>query len=140
MTRYLWVAARKAEGFPVTAACDIVGIATSTFYEWADTEARGVSEADWQQAHLCDEIVNIHRDNDSTYGVPRIHAELVDLGWVVNHKKVERLMRQLGLQGVHKPATVRTTIPAGAEHPQVPDLIGRDFSTGAPGGGVRWSV
>ncbi|MCB1032200.1 MAG: IS3 family transposase, partial [Acidimicrobiales bacterium] len=60
----------------------------------------------------------------------------VDLGWVVNHKRVERLMRELGLQGVHKPASVRTTVPAGAEHPHVPDLIGRDFSVGAPC--TRW--
>ena len=95
-----------------------------------------MSEAHWQEAYLCDEIVNIHRDSDGTYGVPRMHAELVDLGWVVNHKRIERLMRELGLQGVHKPATVRTTVPAGAAHPSVPDLIGRDFSTGEPG--CRW--
>jgi hypothetical protein len=31
---------------------------------------------------------------------------------------------------------VRTTIPAGGEHPHVPDLIGRDFPVGAPG--CRW--
>lgn len=137
MTRYLWVAARKAEGFPITAACEAAGICTSTFYEWAATEAHGVSQADWDEAHVCDQIVAIHRDTDGTYGVPRIHAELVALGWVVNHKKVERLMRQLGLQGVHKPATVRTTVPAGGEHPQIPDLIGRDFSVGAPC--TRWA-
>jgi putative transposase len=87
----------NAEGFPVTAACAMAGISTSTFYEWADTAASGVSEAHWQEAYMCDQIVNIHKDTDSTYGVPRIHAELVDLGWVVNHKKVERLMRELGL-------------------------------------------
>jgi len=136
MTRFLWVAARKAEGFPITAACQIAWISTSTFYEWAHEQVHGVSEAHWQEAYLCDEIVNIHRDSDGTYGVPRIHAELVDLGWPVNHKRVERLMRELGLQGVHKPSKVRTTVPAGAEHPTVPDLIGRDFTTGTPG--CRW--
>lgn len=136
MTRYLWVTARKAEGFPVTAACEIAGISTSTFYEWAHAREHGPTEAQWEEISLCDEIVNIYEDNDGTYGVPRIHAELVDLGWVVNHKKVERLMRELGLQGVHKPATVRTTVPAGGEHPHVPDRIGRDFSVGAPC--TRW--
>jgi transposase InsO family protein len=136
MTRYEWVAARKAEGFPVTAACKMAGISTSTFYEWAQARVQGPTEAQWEEITLCDEIVNIYKDNDSTYGVPRIHAELVDLGWVVNRKRIERLMRELGLQGVHKPAKVRTTVPAGAEHPHVPDLIGRDFSVGAPC--TRW--
>ena len=56
--------------------------------------------------------------------------------WVVDHKKVERLMHDNGLQGVHKPAKVRTTIPASAEHPEVPDLLKRDFSTGSPD--CRW--
>ena len=31
---------------------------------------------------------------------PRMHAELRDDGWRVNHKRVRRLMRQAGLQGV----------------------------------------
>jgi len=136
MTRYLWVAARKAEGFPITAACKMAGISTSTFYQWAQARVHGPTEAQWEEITLCDEIVDIYNDNDCTYGVPRIHAELVDLGWVVNRKRVARLMGELGLQGVHKPATVRTTVPAGAEHPHVPDLIGRDFSVGAPG--CRW--
>lgn len=136
MTRYEWVAARKAEGFPVTAACKMAGISTSTFYEWTQARVQGPTEAQWEEITLCDEIVNIYKDNDSTYGVPRIHAELVDLGWVVNRKRIERLMRELGLQGVHKPAKVRTTVPAGAEHPHVPDLIGRDFRAGAPC--TRW--
>ena len=31
MTRYRWVAARKAEGFPTTAACDVVGAGRQAF-------------------------------------------------------------------------------------------------------------
>ena len=136
MTRYLWVVARKAEGFPVTAACAVAEISTSTFYEWDTLAEHGPSEQVVAEAYLVNEIALIHDDNDATYGAPRVHAELVDLGWVVNHKKVERLMHDNGLQGVHKPAKVRTTIPAGAEHPEVPDLLKRDFSTGSPD--CRW--
>jgi hypothetical protein len=36
----VWVAARKAEGFPVTAACTIAGMSTSTFYEWAQEQVQ----------------------------------------------------------------------------------------------------
>ena len=53
--------------------------------------------------------------------------ELRNRGWKVNHKRVERLMRVHGIVGVHKPAKLKTTIPA--EHdPPLPDLIGRRFA------------
>lgn len=54
---------------------------------------------------------------------------------MVNHKRVERLMRIRGIVGVHKPAKVRTTIPA-EDNPPMPDLIGRRFAPGAPD--VAW--
>jgi len=38
----------------------------------------------------------------------------------VNHKRVERLMRNNGIVGVHEPAKVRTTIPA-EDDPPMPD-------------------
>jgi transposase InsO family protein len=56
--------------------------------------------------------------------------ELRERGFVVNHKRVERLMRIHGIVGVHKPAKVRTTIPA-EDAPPMPDLIGRRFAPGA---------
>lgn len=60
---------------------------------------------------------------------------LANKGTVVNHKRVERLMRVHGIVGVHKPAKVRTTIPA--EHsPPLPDLIGRRSDPGMPD--VAW--
>lgn len=40
------------------------------------------------------------------------------------HKRVERVMAANGIEGVHKPAEVRTTIPAETS-PTLPDLIGR---------------
>jgi putative transposase len=57
--------------------------------------------------------------------------ELADRGHRVNHKRVERLMRVNGIVGVHKPAKVRTTLPAEL-YPPLPDLIERRFAPGAP--------
>jgi len=58
-------------------------------------------------------------------------AELQKRGWVVNHKRVERLMRIHGIVGVHKPTKVRTTTPAEEASP-LPDLVQRDFAPGEP--------
>ena len=135
MTRYRWVAARKAEGFPITAACKVAEVSTTAFDDWRRRGAAGPTDAECAEAALVAAIREIHDETDGTYGEPRMTPELRDRGWAVNHKRVERLMRVHGIVGVHKPPRVRTTIPA--EHaPPLPDLIGRLFDPGAPD--VAW--
>ncbi|MDH3682957.1 MAG: IS3 family transposase [Acidimicrobiia bacterium] len=126
MTRYRWVAARKAEGFPTTAACKVTGVSRPAFYDWLQSETAGPTNPELAEAQLVAEIRRIHDEFDGTYGEPRMTPELRARGWVVNHKRVERLMREHGIVGVHKPAIVRTTIPATENRP-VPDLVGRLF-------------
>jgi putative transposase len=131
MTRCVWVDSRRAEGFPVTAACSAAGIATTTFYEWAARYKAAPGERDLAAAYLVNEIVRIHRASNRAYGSPMVHAQLQRLGWVVNHKKVERLMRVNAIVGVFKPAKVRTTIPADDTF-EIPDLLKRRFAPGCP--------
>jgi transposase InsO family protein len=135
VTRYRWVAARKAEGFPITAACKVAEVSTTAFDDWRRRGAAGPTDAECAEAALVAAIRAIHDETDGTYGEPRMTPELRDRGWAVNHKRVERLMRVHGIVGVHKPPRVRTTIPA--EHaPPLPDLVGRLFDPGAPD--VAW--
>lgn len=131
MTRYRWVAARKAEGFPTMTACEAAEVSRQAFYDWVGREAAGPTDAELAEGELVAEIRRIHDDTDGTYGQPRMTPELRDRGFVVNHKRVERLMRVHGIVGIHKPPKVRTTIPA-EENPPVPDLVGRRFDPGAP--------
>nr|WP_275689473.1 IS3 family transposase [Nitrosomonas sp. JL21] len=49
---------------------------------------------------MIDQIMTIYRKSDGTYGRPRITAELADRGVRVNHKRVGRLMREVGIKGV----------------------------------------
>jgi transposase InsO family protein len=134
MTRVWWVDSRKAEGYPVAAACAVAGISTSAYYQFIAQE--GPSDRDFDDALLINAMVDIHRASDKTYGVPRMTRELADRGIDVNHKRVERLMRANGLAGVHRRRRVRTTIPA-EDNPPVPDLVGRRFNPGAPD--VAWA-
>lgn len=135
MTRYRWVAARKADGFPATMACAAAEVSRQAFYDWTARDAAGPTPAEEAEARLVAAMRAIHDDLDDTYGSPRMGPELADRGWHVNHKRVERLMRVHGIVGVHKPAKVRTTIPAEAA-PPLPDLVGRRFAPGAPD--VAW--
>jgi transposase InsO family protein len=52
------------------------------------------------------------------YGAPRITAELQDTGVAVNHKRVARVMRRFGVQGLRLRRRVRTTVadPAAVRH------------------------
>jgi putative transposase len=134
VTRYKWIAARKAEGFPITPACKIAEVSRQAFYDW---QRQLAAPTDFQviEAELVDKIRAIHADSDGVYGEPRVTAELARGEVVVNHKRVARLMRGHEIVGVHKPAKVRTTIPAEDSAP-MPDLIGRNFAPAEPD--VAW--
>jgi transposase InsO family protein len=54
--------------------------------------------------------------------VRRIHAELQRGGVRVGYKRVQRIMREMGLVRVHPKPRKRTTIPA-AMPSQLPDLV-----------------
>ena len=66
-----------------------------------------------------------------TYGAPRIHADLVDEGHGVGRKRVARLMRAAGLQGVTRRKGFRTTQPDRSA-PPAPDLVERQFKADGP--------
>jgi hypothetical protein len=52
---------------------------------------------------LLKQIQEIHEESRGTYGSPRVHAELVlGLGLPVNLKRVARLMREAGIQGLYR--------------------------------------
>ena len=42
-------------------------------------------------------IQTIYDDHKGNYGYRRIHLELRNRGFVINHKKVQRLMKLMGL-------------------------------------------
>ncbi|MEU0375494.1 IS3 family transposase [Streptomyces sp. NPDC006283] len=68
------------------------------------------------------------QESDGTYGAPRIAAELRDEGGlVVNHKRVARIMKAIGLEGLRLRRRHRTTVadPAAVK---APDLVSSDFT------------
>jgi putative transposase len=109
--------------------CRLLGVSTSGYYAWLK---RPVSAREVSDRALTEIIVKIWDDSDRAYGAPRIHAELVDdHGVGVGTKRVARLMRQAGIQGVSRRKWVRTTIRDEASRP-APDLVQRQFTATAP--------
>ncbi len=122
---YCFVDEQKAEGFPVERICEIAGVSTSAYYDWKNHRCRIVTIGELRERVLVAKIGTIHKDSGGTYGSPRVTAELHDLGQVVNHKRVERLMRIHDIVGYTPPKKIVTTIPYGAH--RIPDLVKRDF-------------
>lgn len=72
MTRYKWVLARKAGGFPITMACKAAGVSRQAFHDWRAKRAAGPTDAEIADAMLVAEIREIHSEFDGAYGQPRM--------------------------------------------------------------------
>jgi transposase InsO family protein len=129
VTRFQFVADHSPR-YGVKRLCQIVGVARSSFYHWRATMPARAARAE-ADAVLAQRIRAVHTASDGTYGVPRVTAELRDSGDRVNHKRVARVMRGIGLQGLRLRRRHRTTVPDPAAT-KAPDLIGRDFTAPAP--------
>ena len=103
--------------------CELVGLNRSTFYYLPATE----SEDNLLLMRLLDEQYM----RTPFYGWPRMTAYLRKQGYLVNHKRVQRLLGIMGLQAIYpKP---RTTI-AAREHKVYPYLLrGLDITHPEPG-------
>ena len=79
---------------------------------------------------LLSRIRLIHQRSYGTYGAPRIHAELCELGIRVGLKRVARLMRMASICGVSRRRAVRTTWRSNTDE-KAPDLVRRNFTAPA---------
>ncbi len=95
---------------------------TSGYYAWREREPS--ARALWDAA-LTERIRTIHTESRGTYGAPRIHVELSEQGIRVSRKRVARLMREAGLQGVHRRRRTRTTTrnPDSRRAPALPTCV-----------------
>jgi hypothetical protein len=81
---------------------------------------------------LLKQIRQIHHESRGTYGSPRVHAELtLGLGLPVNLKRVARLMRQAGIQGLYRRRRHGCTI-RDPDAQASADLVNRDFTADEP--------
>jgi putative transposase len=82
-------------------------------------------------AVLLEKIEMIHCNSRATYGAPRIHAELMDIGIHCRRKLVTRLMRRAKLRGCMRGRRMRTTHRLALRQ-VAPDLVGRNFASEEP--------
>jgi transposase InsO family protein len=113
----------------VAVACRVLNVSRSGYYEWKD---RPLSTREQDNELLLKHIKQIHAESRLTYGSPRVHAELtMGLGLPVNLKRVARLMRQAGIQGLHQRRRRGCTVRDPHAQPAA-DLVNRVFTVDGP--------
>jgi putative transposase len=114
--------------YGVEPICRVLPIAPSTYHA---AKGRPPSARALRDEELKAEIARVHQDNFGVYGARKVWRQLHREGIVVARCTVERLMGELGLQGVRRGKAHRTTTP-DVTASQPADLVKRDFSATRP--------
>jgi putative transposase len=109
-----------------------VSIAPSSYYA---AKTRPASARAVRDEHLKAEITRVHAANFGVYGARKVWAQLNREQIPVARCTVQRLMHDLGLEGVRRGRSRKTTLPGGAIERPV-DLLDRDFTAQTPD--QRW--
>ena len=119
--------------YGVEPICKVLPIAPSTYYTQAarrvDPELR--PNRAWRDDALCQEIRRVWDENKQVYGVRKVWKQLRREGYGTARCTVERLMRRLGLRGVIRGRTVKTTVSDKAT-PCPLDKVNRQFRAARP--------
>lgn len=103
------------------------GLSRSVFYY----HDKRLKEPD-KEAGLKAQVGELYERHKGCYGYRRLHLALRALGWVVNHKKVLRLMGEQGLKG-RVAGRKRYVAYRGEGHRKVANVLRRDFRACRPG-------
>ena len=107
----------------------VLGVSRAGYYAWA---SRPPSQRTLTDAYLAQQVRTIHARSRGTYGAPRVPAELrLGLDIHVSRKRVARLLREHGLQGIHRRRWQGTTRRDPQASP-APDLVERSFTPPGP--------
>ncbi len=115
--------------FGVEPICRILDVAPSTFYA---RRSRPPSRRAVEDGRLLGRIRDVHATTYAAYGSRRTWKTLRRQGDEVGRGRVERVMRQHGLQGAQRQAKKRWLTRADEAAPRPADLVERHFVAHAP--------
>lgn len=110
--------------------CRVLLVPRSSYYKWKNSTAD--TDKYQEDRRLLAHIRRIHAESDGVYGVPRISKALHAETTPVNHKRVARLMRQAGIQGVRRQNTRPRTTTSAHTFPIAENILAREFTATEP--------
>jgi putative transposase len=115
--------------FGVEPICEALGVSASAYYHRA-TGAR--SERAVADERLLEVIREIHDHNYNAYGYRRMWIALRRVGEQAGRGRVQRLMREAGIQGAKRRGKRWVTTTPDLAARRRPDLVERDFTAAGP--------
>jgi transposase InsO family protein len=103
----------------------VSGLPKSTYYYYA----KGRTNPD-KYSEIKEQITSIYTENKGRYGYRRITFELHNRGYVINHKTVQRLMKELGIACLVRMKKYKSY--KGEVGKMAPNLLEQDFKATAP--------
>jgi putative transposase len=130
VTKFAFVSAERGN-HAVATLCRVVGASVSGFYAWRRA-IPAVQNRAKAKAELCCHIGRIFSARRRVYGSPRMHAELRREGRRYSRRRIEQLMREMGL--VARQGRRRTPRTTDSRHdlPVAPNLLDRHFTAERP--------
>ncbi|MGP0587995.1 IS3 family transposase, partial [Paenibacillus timonensis] len=111
----------------VTRLLAIAGLPRANYYKWRGTRSQR-TEAHAQEHAIKEHMVAIHLAHPY-FGYPRMQTALWEAGYLVNHKKVWRLMKELSIQSVIRKKRNRSNYAPSVVYP---NRLKRQFHATAP--------
>lgn len=106
--------------------CRCLGATRQGYYQWAKTDI-----SDESDRVLVDEIRDVMKESRQTYGIKRVTKALKDRGFHVNHKRVERLMKENSIR-CKKAKKFKKTTNSKHKYPASEDRLLRRFNVSQP--------
>lgn len=116
--------AQNVDKWRVDEMVRVLKVSRSGYYAWRKREPSKRAIANEKLKYY---ISSIHKISRQVYGLPRIQAELKSINQPSNHKRVRRLMRELGVRAKQK-RKYRNTTDSKHSLPVAKDLVCRDFN------------
>jgi putative transposase len=113
---------------PVAVTCRVLGFSKQAFYQW---EKNPVSDRDWDEAHLVNAAIDVHRD-DPVFGNRFIADELASLGFEVSERRVWRICSQQRLWSVFSKKRGLNRKAGPPVHDDLLGMVDRVFTATAP--------
>ena len=122
------------EQYGIEPMCKQLPIAVSTYYEHKDRESDPDKESNRsiRDRHLKPEIQRVWDENQQVYGVRKVWRQMKREGFVIARCTVERLMKQLGIQGVSRGGAKCWTTISDDSQDRPSDLVNRQFVAERP--------
>ena len=117
------------ERFGVEPVCRTLDVSASAYYQRATGER---SERVVEDERLTRRIRKVHEANYCAYGYRRMWKALLRAGEDVGRGRVQRLMRQAGIQGAKRRGKPWRTTTPDPDARRRPDLVQRNFTASRP--------